>query len=30
LTPKGIDRKRVVAELEKALDQAKKELGAPK
>lgn len=30
LTPKGVDRPRVVAELEKALDQAKKELGAPK
>ena len=30
LAPKGIDRARVVAQLEKALQQAKVELGAPK
>src|SRR5579862_8079573 len=30
LAAKGIDRHRVIAELEKALEQAKKELGAPK
>jgi hypothetical protein len=30
LTPQGIDRNRVVAELEKAFQQAKQELGASK